>query len=91
MAQAMHNSEEEYPSLPGTGDEQMDTTMEDQAEGEEVESKSVAREVEKVEKDEGLLGGDMSDAEIRQGEEEFDRLAKTGWGTQTNQTSAKAE
>ena len=61
----MHNSEEEYPSLPGTGDDKMDTTMEDQADGEEVEAESVAGGIEKVEEDEGLLAGDMSDAEIR--------------------------
>ena len=91
LAQAIHNSEEEYPSLPATDDDKMDTTLEDLAEGEQVEAESVAGGIEKVEEDEGLLCGDMSDGGIRQGDEGFDWLAKAEWGRQTNQTSAKAE
>ena len=55
LAQGMHNSEEEYPSLPGTDDDKMGTTIEDQAEGEEVESEFVAGGMEKVEEDDVLL------------------------------------
>ena len=56
LAQAMHNSEEEYPSLPGTDDDRMDTTLKDQTEGEQVESESVAGGIEKAEEDGSLTG-----------------------------------
>ena len=74
----MHNSEEKYSSLPGTDDDKIDTTLEDQTEGKQVESESVPTRSKRLREIEALLGGALSDAETRPGDEAFDSRQTLG-------------
>ena len=59
----MHNSKDQSRTV----DDKMDTTLKDQTEGEQVESESGDGD-----RESGGAGWKYSDAEIRQGDEEFD-------------------